>query len=676
LSRHEAAEVFVQEARDLLERLEQLLLDLEADPDDTEVVDAVFRSLHTLKGSGAMFGFDRLAAFVHGFESAFDQVRKGAVAVTRELVAVSLAARDHIRRLLEGDDSADGEAVLGRLQAAIEAPVSVSAARRQTWRIRFRLPANAMVTGANPLALLDELRDLGPCTVVAQTDALPSLASFSPLDCWLAWDVVLTTEHTQADIEQVFIFVIDEMDLDIEAVPPAEDRWRLGDILVERNDVAQGAVEEAAAAQEPIGALLVQAGRLSPDKLAAALGEQQHVRAEAQASRTAATVRVPADRLDDLMNRVAELVIAQSKLEQIAGDSRDPELKSVAEEIARIALDLRDTTMGVRMQPIAALFGRYRRLIRDLSEELGKEVEFVTSGEETELDKTVIERLGEPLIHLIRNAIDHGIEPASERLELGKPAKGRIALSGRHSGAEVIISIQDDGRGLDPGAIRARAESKGLLAPDAVVTDGELFQLIFAPGFSTAERVTSLSGRGVGMDVVKRTVEELRGRIELDSVRGRGALMSLRLPLTLAIIDGLLVRVGRSRYVIPLAAVEECVELSREREVASQNRSFLNIRNSLVPYLKLRELFGMSTEPDPYQKIVVVSAGDQRVGLVVDEVIGDHQTVIKTLSPLHADVPAFSGATILGDGSVALILEISHLVAEGQQEDAALRRAS
>lgn len=679
MSRHEAAEVFVQEAKDLLERLEQLLLDLEGEPEDVQLVDAVFRALHTLKGSGAMFGFDRLADFVHGFETAFDQVRKGKVAVTRDLIAVSLDSRDHIRRLMDDEDcpDADGDAVLARLQAAIAAPAPPTAtSRRQTWRIRFHLPANAMVTGVNPLALLDELRDLGPCTVVAQTDALPTLELLAPLDCCLSWDVVLTTEHGRSDIEQVFIFVIDEMDLEIEAVPPAEERWRLGDILVERNDVAQVAVEEAAAAQEPIGSLLVQAGRLSPDKLAAALGEQQHVRAEAQASRASATVRVPADRLDDLMNRVAELVIAQSKLEQIAGESRDPELNSVAEEIARIALGLRDTTMSVRMQPISALFGRYRRLVRDLSEGLNKEIEFVTFGEETELDKTVIERLGEPLIHLIRNAIDHGIEPASERLELGKPARGRIALSGRHSGAEVIISIQDDGRGLDPDAIRARAESRGLLAPDAAVTDAELFQLIFAPGFSTAERVTSLSGRGVGMDVVKRTIDELRGRIDLESVRGRGALMSLRLPLTLAIIDGLLVRVGQSRYVIPLAAVEECVELSREREVASQNRSFLNIRNSLVPYLKLRELFGMQTPPDPYQKIVVVSAGEQRVGLVVDEVIGDHQTVIKTLSPLHADVSAFSGATILGDGSVALILEISHLVAEGQQDDAALRRAS
>lgn len=676
MSRHEAAEVFVQEARDLLERLEQLLLDLEADPGDAGLIDAVFRALHTLKGSGAMFGFDRLAGFVHGFESAFDQVRKGAAPVRRELIAVSLEARDHIRRLLEGEETDEGEAVLARLQAAIEAPAAAAAPRRQTWRIRFRLPANVMVTGVNPLALLDELRDLGPCTVTALTDGLPALEALTPLDCHLAWDVVLTTEHSRDDIEQVFIFVIDEMELDIAEVPPAEERWRLGEILVERNDVPPAAVEAAAAAQEPIGALLVQAGRLSPDRLASALGEQQHVRAEAQASRTAATVRVPADRLDDMMNRVAELVIAQSKLDQIADASRDLELKSVAEEIARISLDLRDTTMGVRMQPIGALFGRFRRLVRDLAEELGKEVEFVTSGEETELDKTVIERLGEPLIHLIRNAIDHGVEPRDERVELGKPARGRIALSGRHSGAEVIISIEDDGRGLDPDAIRARAETKGLIAPDAVVSDAELFQLIFSPGFSTADRVTSLSGRGVGMDVVKRTVEELRGRIELESELGRGSLMSLRLPLTLAIIDGLLVRVGQARYVIPLAAVEECVELTREREVASQNRSFLNIRNSLVPFMKLRELFGVTADPDPYQKIVVVSAGDQRVGLVVDEVIGDHQTVIKTLSPLHADVPAFSGATILGDGSVALILEISHLVAQGQPDEAALRRAS
>jgi two-component system chemotaxis sensor kinase CheA len=673
------ADIFRTEAQDLLEQLEHDLLDLEHDPEDAALVDSIFRSLHTLKGSGAMFGFEAAAGFTHHVETAFDQIRKGLLAPSRELVAVALEAKDQIRVLIESEGEADadaGEFILMRLREAIDGAAPKTAGGPANWRIRFRLPENAMVTGVNPLNLLDELRELGPCTVVAQTDDLPLLEELDPLSCRLSWNVLLSTEQPRDSIEQVFIFVLDEMELQIEQAPPAEGAWRLGDILVARNDVAPEAVEAAAAAQAPIGALLVQAGQLSKDKLAAALGEQQHMRAEARSTKKPDTVRVPAERLDDLMNRVAELVIAQSRLDQVAGASQNQALQSVAEEIERIALDLRDTMMGVRMQAIGSLFARYRRMVRDLADELGKDIELVTAGEDTELDKTVIDQLGDPLIHLIRNSLDHGVEPAAERAELGKRTRGQISLSARHSGAEVIISIADDGRGLDREAIRARGESRGLVAPDAVLSDQDVFQLIFEPGFSTAERVTSLSGRGVGMDVVKRTIEELRGRIELSSTRGEGTVMSLHLPLTLAIIDGLLVRVGDGRYVIPLAAVEECVELSAEADAGAQNRNFLNIRNNLVPYLKLREMFEVETAPDLYQKIVIVSTGEQRVGLVVDEVIGDHQTVIKSLSRLHADVGAFSGATILGDGGVALILEIPHLVAAGQPHDESLKLAS
>jgi two-component system chemotaxis sensor kinase CheA len=384
---------------------------------------------------------------------------------------------------------------------------------------------------------------------------------------------------------------------------------------------------------------------------------------------------VPAERLDELMDRVGELVIAQSRLRQIAATSADQQVKSVAEEIERLVLELRDTTMGIRMVPIGSLFGRFRRVVHDLSRDLGKEVELTMAGEETELDKTVIEQLNDPLVHLIRNAIDHGLEDPGGRAQAGKSQMGRIDLSARHAGMEVLISIKDDGRGLNRERIRARAEERGLLAKDAVVSDNELFQILFQPGFSTAAQVTSLSGRGVGMDVVKRTIEGLRGTIDLSSVAGQGSEVTLRLPLTLAIIDGLLVRVGNGRYVLPLGAVEECVELSPEEDARSRGRSFLNIRGDLVPFLRLRELFAAKTPADPYQKVVIVSSGDLKVGLVVDQVIGDHQTVIKSLSKLHADVEMLSGATILGDGAVALILDIPHLVEFGQVREENQRAA-
>lgn len=652
-------ETFRQEAQDLLEEIEQGLLDLAHRPQgngtgDRDLVDAVFRGLHTLKGSGAMFGFDALAAFTHHCETAFDRVRKGEVAATPELVGAVLAAQDHMRALAEGRPAPDavGEALLADLHRVVEAagrPPSAETVPEpglNRWRVRFSLPADALVNGTRPLPLLDELRELGDCTVAAITDATPDFDLLVPTECHLAWDVTLVTPHGRDAIEDVFIFVIDDMTLDIQDMNAAVEP-----------EVAAEAVETVIASPA-----------VAPVETAA--GEVRGAKAGGD------TVRVPAERLDEMMDRVGELVIAQSRLKQLAASSSDIALRAVAEEIERLASEMRDTMMVVRMVPIAQLFGRFRRLIHDLARDTGKTIELSTEGEATELDKTVIERLADPLIHLIRNAADHGLETPEQRLAAGKPEAGQVVLAARQSGAEVVITITDDGRGVDRARVRAKAEENGLIQPGQVLSDNELLQLIFAPGFSTAATITNLSGRGVGMDVVKKTIEGLRGSIELTSTPGRGSVVSLRIPLTLAIIDGLLVRVGTSRYVIPLASVEECVELSVEQDVRSAGRSLITLRDQLVPFIRLRQMFATGLEPDPHQKIVVVSTGQERVGLVVDQILGDHQTVIKALSAFHAEVGAFSGATILGDGGVALILDIAHLVAAGQRQDAPLRAAS
>ncbi len=640
-------ETFRQEAQELLEDIEQGLLDLAHRPGDRDLVDAVFRGLHTLKGSGAMFGFDALAAFTHHCETAFDRVRKGEVAATPELVGAVLAAQDHMRALAEGREASDaaGQALLADLRRVVEAagqPVAETPSEPglNRWRVRFSLPADALVNGTRPLPLLDELRELGDCTVVAVTDAVPDFDVLVPTECHLAWDVTLVTKHGRDAIEDVFIFVIDDMTLDIQDMNAAAE-----------TEIVAEVIETAAPVEAPAG--------------------------EGRAAKTGGdTVRVPAERLDEMMDRVGELVIAQSRLKQLAASSSDIALRAVAEEIERLASEMRDTMMVVRMTPIAQLFGRFRRLIHDLARDTGKTIELSTEGEATELDKTVIERLADPLIHLIRNAADHGLETPEQRLAAGKPEAGQVVLAARQSGAEVVITITDDGRGVDRARVRAKAEENGLIAPGQVLSDNELLQLIFAPGFSTAAAITNLSGRGVGMDVVKRTIEGLRGSIELTSTPGQGSVVSLRIPLTLAIIDGLLVRVGTGRYVIPLASVEECVELSVEQDVRSTGRSLITLRDQLVPFIRLRQMFTTGLEPDPHQKIVVVSTGQERIGLVVDQILGDHQTVIKALSGFHAEVGAFSGATILGDGGVALILDIAHLVAAGQRQDAQLRAAS
>lgn len=646
-------ETFRQEAQELLEQVEQGLLDLAHRPGDRDLIDAVFRGLHTLKGSGAMFGFDALAAFTHHCETAFDRVRKGEVPATPRLVGCVLAAQDHMRALAEGRsvEPGAGEALLADLHAAVEggdapvAPAEPAAPVGRTWKIRFSLPADALINGARPLPLLDELRELGDCRVRVIADDAPMLEDLVPTECRLAWEVLLTTPHGRDAIDDVFIFVIDDMTLEVEELTASADAEEPSNAPVEPASVEKPA--ETAAAQE--------------SRAAAKTGGE--------------TVRVPAERLDEMMDRVGELVIAQSRLKQLASSSLDTALRAVAEEIERLAAEMRDTMMVVRMVPVIQLFGRFRRLIHDLQNDTGKKIELQIEGETTELDKTVIERLADPLVHLVRNAADHGLETPEQRLAAGKPEAGLIRLSARQSGAEVLITITDDGRGVDRDRVRAKAEENGLITHGQVLTDNELLNLIFAPGFSTAATITNLSGRGVGMDVVKKTIEGLRGSLDITSNPGEGSVVSLRIPLTLAIIDGLLVRVGTSRFVIPLANVEECVELSPAQDLRSTGRSLITLRDELVPFIRLREQFKTSSAPDPHQKIVVVSTGQDRVGLVVDQILGDHQTVIKPLSSFHADVGAFSGATILGDGGVALILDIPTLVQLGQRHDAQLRVA-
>ncbi|PCG15949.1 MULTISPECIES: chemotaxis protein CheA [Sphingomonas] len=638
------------EAGELLEQVEQGLLDLRDNLSDMGLVNAVFRGLHTLKGSGAMFGFDALAGFTHHCETAFDRVRKGDVRATPDLVDVILSAGDHMRALVEGDaPEATGQAILSRLAAAVDAaagggsaPAPAPAApAKKGWKLSFRLPADAMANGTNPLALLDELRALGETTIVARTDAVPPLADLVPNHCLIGWDCTLIGDISHDAIEDVFLFVMDDMEITIEPL----------------------AVEDAGADADPVAQVAVEAAVAAP----VAANDQQDRRA---ATRTQGEhVRVPAERLDELMDRVGELVIAQSRLSQLAHHGNDLSLRSVSEEIERLAGEMRDTMMVLRMVPVSTLFGRFRRLILDLANETGKAIELVTEGETTEVDKTVIERLFDPLVHIIRNSCDHGLEKAEDRIAAGKPASGLIRLSAHQAGGEVLITITDDGRGIDRERVRAKAEANGLIQPGQVVSEDELLGMIFHPGFSTAAQVTNLSGRGVGMDVVKRTIESLRGSIDVKSVAGQGSTITLRIPLTLAIIEGLLVRVGEGRYVIPLAAVEECLELSLEEDLRSRGRSIITLRERLIPFLRLRDLFVTGTKPDTYQKIVVVGTGAERVGLVVDQIIGNHQTVIKAMSPLHRNVASFAGATILGDGSVALILDIAQLVALGQPRE-------
>lgn len=692
-------QAFREEAEELLASLESALLELEERPTDLDVVGQVFRAMHTIKGSGAMFGFDSIARFTHEVETVYDLVRAGQLPVSKTLVDLSLQARDHIAALLQAScegtaaDLATGEALVRQFKALIPtsgaAPsVAVekaagSADEPQSYRIRLTPHPDILKNGTRMSSLLDELAELGTCRTIAHKAKVPPLDAIDPEQCYVRWDILLTTSAGIEAIRDVFIFVEDDCELKITRIDLGEDseenQKRLGDILIERGEITQADIDRVLAKTKRIGEMLVEAQLVDSDEVASALEEQKLVRElrqqrkEREKPQATTSLRVPAERLDELVNLVGEMVTVQSRLSQTAARLGDTELLSIAEEVERLTEELRDSTLNIRMLPIGSTFATFKRLVRDIASDLRKEVEFQTAGAETELDKTVIERLNDPLVHIIRNSMDHGIELPEVRQAAGKPRQGTVFLGAQHSGDSVIIEIRDDGKGLNPQVLRDKGIARGLIGAEEHLSDQELFQLIFAPGFSTAAQVTGLSGRGVGMDVVKRAIEALRGTVQIDSTPGVGTRVRLRIPLTLAIIESLLVRIGSGSFVLPLAAVEECIELSRAEVEQAHGRCLANVRGHLIPYIPLRRTFGIAGELPEIQQIVITQIDGQQLGFVVDAVVGEHQTVIKSLGPMYRDVRCVSGGTILGDGSVALILDLAYLLQQAVQEGALAR---
>ncbi len=690
---------FIDEAQDLLSELEVALLELEEHPEDSDLVDRVFRAMHTIKGSGAMYGFDDISNFTHHVETVFDEVRGGKLQLGKSLLNLIFASRDHIASLLEsavrGEASnlersrelADG--LNSFLPQGISTPEATKAPEKQQpeakdeyaiYRIRFKPDREFFLTGANPLALLEELCDLGNAYVFPHSSELPGLENLMTDMCFFWWDVVLNTCETVDEIKNVFIFAEDDCELSVTFIANEEDveeeefYKKLGEILVERGDVDRAELQRVLEQRKLLGNLLTEAGIVSDEQVESALAEQKAVKeikekhVRQKAPEVVSSIRVAADKLDYLVDLVGELVIVQAQISQVVGQVRDPVLTSLSEELERLSDELRDSTLGIRMLPIGTTFSKFRRLVRDLSAELGKEIELTTAGAETELDKTVIERLNDPLVHLLRNSIDHGIEGPDVRRDSGKNSKGTIHLAAEHSGGDVLIRVIDDGKGINPEVIFDKAVERGLISRDVSLSDKEIFSYIFHPGFSTAKQVTNVSGRGVGMDVVKRAIDELRGSIDVESENGKGTTITVKLPLTLAIIDGLQIVVGNEYYVIPLSTVEECVELIRENENDKRER-ILNLRGEIVPYISLRSWFEVPGERPEIEQVVVVRIQDSRVGLVVDNVIGEHQTVIKSLGKVYKDVEGISGATIKGDGTMALILDIQNLVRHAGQQN-------
>jgi two-component system chemotaxis sensor kinase CheA len=683
---------FREEAFELLGHLEDQLLELESQPLNGELINAAFRAIHTVKGSAAMFGFDAVSKFAHEMETALDRCRDGSLSITKDFIGLALKGRDQLRQLMEfeglvpedielesaallrrfADFAGKGKAPPPERKETRLAPSPADAAPPiLTYRIAFTPASGIFKNGTKVLNLVEELAALGTADVFPHMERVPRLEKLESETCYAWWEIILTAAVDENAIRDVFIFVEDLSELRIERVAGPEEGGvkRLGDILVDRGDASPAEVLEALDSQKKLGEVLVENKVVSKPQVESALVEQEHLKKLQERSEAgASSIRVASDKLDSLVDLVGELVTLQARLAQTSLELGHAPLSSVSEQFERLISQLRDNAMSIRMLPIGSTFNKFRRVVRDLSLELGKETELVTEGAETELDKTVIEKLNDPLVHIIRNSVDHGIEPPDAREKAGKRRAGVIKLLARHSGAYVLIQVSDDGKGLDREAIRAKAIERGLISAAQEVGEQDLFNLVFEPGFSTAKTVTTVSGRGVGMDVVKREIDSLGGTVQLASQQGAGMSVTLKIPLTLAIIDGLLVRLGREFYVVPLSSVDGCIEIRRDEIERLGERTIIGYRDEIVPFIQLRKFFEFGSgaespeEAAPgIEQIVIVSAQESRVGLVVDQVLGDFQTVIKPLGRMYRDVDGVSGATILGDGTVALILDVNRL---------------
>lgn len=656
----EALPAFISESGEQLEAIEQLLLELEDQPENGELLGALFRCAHTVKGSAGIFGLDEVVAFTHHVETLLDRLRDGLVAFTPDMGTLLLQCNDQIRFLIRlaqsggsvGADEAAARASLEtRLQAfsgdapaasagagAVPEAVAGGDSAARVWTLQVGFLPDTFRNGMDPLAILNYLRGLGSITRIhCDRSAVPGLDALDPESCHLAFGFELETTADQAAIEAAFSFVREDCTLQI--TPPAQPEACALPAGAETADTASATPATPEAARAPAANAKPREG-----------GEEQRF------------IRVQADRLDAVINLLGELVIAGAGASLLARQSRQGSLIEANEQINQLIEEIRNGTLQLRMVPIGETFSRFRRVVRDTAAELGKEVQLEIVGGDTELDKSVVERIADPLMHLVRNALDHGLETPEQRLAAGKPAQGRLILSACHESGSILIRITDDGRGVQRQKVLARAWERGLVEPGVVPADADILKLIFEPGFSTAEKVTNLSGRGVGMDVVRSNIEALRGTVQLSSEEGAGSTIEIRLPLTLAIIDGFLIGVGDSRFIFPLDAVVEVIESrSSATEMDASGRGVTELRGQPLPVVSLRKLYALdSSEPDRVS-IVVIRSGGQRYGVLVDQLLGQHQTVIKPLGRMFRSLRGMSGSSILGNGDVALIFDVASL---------------
>jgi two-component system chemotaxis sensor kinase CheA len=667
--------IFIAEAEELIASLEETLLQFDKDRTNKTSIETIFRSMHTLKGSASMFGFESLSALTHELETVYDLIRTGRFTATNEVLEVTLETVDHVKKIIR-DQGMQDPANRARHEALHKAIARLTGEETHTptgmatFYVHCRPHANVQQKGTNPLYLMEDLVSLGTARVLPHMNEVPPLGILDPTLCYTGFEVFLASKNTLDEVQGVFIFAEDCCEVIVEKIADTD--------LLQVPAFIQ-ALDIKTFGASPFGLPAIQhmvANALRADTTTTTA--RTSVDTTGPAPTTAGknhvtSIRVSSDKLDELLNLVSELVTSQAGLTLLAARHNVPDLANLAENMEKISRRLRENAFSICLIPIDTLVTRFQRLVRDLSKELGKEINFSAEGVETELDKSIIENITDPILHMLRNCIDHGIESPAEREAKGKPRQGAIRMKAFHSGTFVYIQIVDDGKGIDAEKIRQKAIAKGLITPEAVLSEKETYDLIFKPGFSTAEQVTDVSGRGVGMDIVKRNIEAIHGEVSIASRVQEGTTITIRLPLTLSIVDGMRVRIASSEYILPLTAVDKCYEIET-RKLRQEHAQKIEFDGALLPVFNLREVFH-DDEPKPdITQVIKVHFDEFPVGLAVDAVIGEYQAVMKPLGSFYENREEFSGATILGDGTVALVIDIHKLVRQLVDENRLLHQ--
>ena len=706
----EELELFAEDTEEQLQFMENALLDATESGVDSEKIGAIFRAMHTIKGTAGMFGFDDVVSFTHVAENLLDEVRKDNVEMTSDMLALMLKSKDHVDSLaqlsINEEDITDeitqaGEALLVELRAMMpgakpalvekieEAEVEFEVFAEKTvaseedlslpqatgeetmWHISLRLKEDFFTTGMSVLSIFNFFNEMGEVLMnVPVLSNVPLLKEIDPQKSYMGFEILFQTTSTKADIEEIFEFVEDDVDL---VVFKQEDTEALNKLIVKREVenlqallVEEGVYEEDAFALKDVEAesiMIEEVSIVEPVKAVAPIpsAKKEQAPKKKKVAKTS-SLRVDSAKIDILINQMSEMVIANARINEISEKSDNMELEESANLLSELLEQVRDGIMDIRMMQVGDSFAKLRRIVNDTAKKIGKDIDFVISGGETELDKTVIEKISDPLVHMLRNSVDHGVETPEQRAKAGKAGKGRIDLRAYPDAGTIVIEIEDNGNGINKEKVLEKAIASGIVPANHNLSDKEIYELIFAAGLSTADKVSDISGRGVGMDVVKRNIEDLRGTLDVDSIPGKGSKITIRLPLTLAIIDGFLVQVGDTKYVIPLDMIQECIELDAEAKESMNGNQFIDLRGEILPLLNVHEYFSETVYDGGRENVLIVKYADKVVGLKVDELYGEHQTVIKPLGETFEKVPGISGGSILGSGEVSLIVDVPSLI--------------